>query len=244
MRMFAGPNGSGKSTLKKKLLPELRGHYINPDEIEEALQIPGYVDLGLYGVTTTTVALMEFFRNSILLKKAGLSDVVEHLRFADGRLGFTASRVNGYIASVTADFIRQKLLEQEATFTFETVMSSPDKVELLKQAQRLGYRTYLYYIATEDPAINISRVHSRVVVQGGHSVPEDKITSRYIRSLDLLMEAIRYTNRAYVFDNSAHLQAHTWLAEITDGCVLEMKAEQMPAWFKRAVLDKTTSFTG
>jgi predicted ABC-type ATPase len=36
-----------------------------------------------------------------------------------------------------------------------------------------------------------SRVHL-----GGHDVPEDKIVSRYTRSLDLLLEAIRHTNRA------------------------------------------------
>ena len=52
------------------------------------------------------------------------------------------------------------------------------------------------------------------------------------------MDAIRLTNRAYVFDNSSNNQNHTWLAEITEGKELEMKADQMPAWFKRAVLDK------
>ncbi len=78
------------------------------------------------------------------------------------------------------------------------------------------------------------------MAQGGHSVPEDKIVSRYKRSLDLLMGAIRHTDRAYIFDNSVHNQADTWLAEITDGRVLEMKTDQMPAWFKRAVWDKKT----
>jgi predicted ABC-type ATPase len=31
---------------------------------------------------------------------------------------------------------------------------------------------------------------------------------------------------------------HTWLAEITDGSRMEFKTGQIPAWFKRAVLDK------
>jgi len=64
-------------------------------------------------------------------------------------------------------------------------------VELLAQAQRVGYRTYLYFIATDDPEINISRVRNSVKL-GGHSVPEDRIAPRYGRSLDLLMEAIRH----------------------------------------------------
>jgi len=80
-------------------------------------------------------------------------------------------------------------------------MSHHSKADLLAQAQAAGYRTYLYFVATEDPAIDISRVCNRVAL-GGHSVPEDRIEPLYHRSLGLLMDAIRLTNRAYIFDNS------------------------------------------
>jgi predicted ABC-type ATPase len=114
-------------------------------------------------------------------------------------------------------------------------MSSPDKVQFLKYAQDQGFRTYLYFIATEAPEINISRVKNRVI-QGGHPVPEDKIVSRYYRSLDLLADAVQFTDRAYIFDNSFH--AKVWLAEITEGKMLEMKTDVMPHWFKIALWDK------
>jgi predicted ABC-type ATPase len=114
-------------------------------------------------------------------------------------------------------------------------MSSPDKVSLLQKAQKLGFRTYLYFVATDDPVINISRVQNRVRLCG-HPVPEDKIVSRYARSLDLLMEAIRFSDRAYIFDNSSH--ESTWLAEVTDGKELELQTAQIPAWFKIAIWDK------
>jgi predicted ABC-type ATPase len=65
-----------------------------------------------------------------------------------------------------------------------------------------------------------------------------KIVSRYTRSLDLLLEAVRHTNRAYVFDNSRDGSYHLWVAEITEGTDLEMKCDPMPAWFQRAVWDK------
>jgi predicted ABC-type ATPase len=235
--MFAGPNGSGKSALKKYLPSELLGVYLNPDEIEKEIRTQGCLDLKAYGVTTASDEVLPFLQNSSFLHKSGLSNAVERLRFADGRLTCAGVAVNSYFASVMADFFRQKLLSQKVSFTLETVMSSPDKVALLEKAQRLGYRTYLYYVATDDPDINISRVRSRVKL-GGHDVPEDKIVSRYGRSLDLLMEAIRHSNRAYIFDNSTHEQARTWLAEVTNGKILEMKTDQMPAWFKRAVWDK------
>lgn len=235
MRMFAGPNGSGKSTIKSVIRPELLGVYVNPDDIEDELRAQGFLDLRAFGVSTTQEEALAFFRCSELLEKAGLLAVAESLRLDGSKLSFHAVEVNSYMASVTADFIRHKLLETGTSFTFETVMSSADKVTFLEKAQLEGFRTYLYYVATEDPVINISRVRNRVKL-GGHPVPEDKIVSRYGRSLGLLADAIRHTNRAYIFDNSRW--QHIWLAEVTDGKVLEMKSDSMPTWFKRAVWDK------
>jgi predicted ABC-type ATPase len=235
--MFAGPNGSGKSTLKSVLSPELLGVYLNPDEIENNIRAHGWLDLAAFDVSTSPEEILAFFKQATLLQKAGLTAAAECLRFSEGKLLFHDVAVNSYFASVAADFLRRKLMQRKTTFTIETVMSSPDKIALLEKAQALGYRTYLYYIATADPAINVSRVRSRVQ-QGGHDVPEDKIVSRYDRSLRLLMEAISHAHRAYIFDNSADGQSRTWLAEITDGRVLELKTDRMPAWFKRAVWDK------
>src|SRR5205814_8183279 len=135
-----------------------------------------------------------FFRTSSYLQSAGLSTDAARLDFAGDRLVFGEVVVNAYFASVAADFLRQKLLEARISFTFETVMSSPDKVALLEKARSLGYRTYLFYVATEGPGINVSRVLTRIG-QGGHPVPEDKIVRRYHRSLGLLMDALRRTNR-------------------------------------------------
>jgi predicted ABC-type ATPase len=239
--MFAGPNGSGKSTLKSHLPPALLGVYLNPDEMELEIRRQSFLNFRAYGVTTTADAVLAFFQNSKFLQEAGWGETARQLTFADHRLEFGAVAVNSYLASVASDFLRQKLMEQRISFTLETVMSHPSKVDLLTQAQAAGYRTYLYFVATDDPAINISRVKSRVKL-GGHAVPEDKIAERYHRSLELLMTAMRHTNRAYVFDNSGNTldQRYTWLAEITEGRELELKSGQVPAWFKHAVLDKIT----
>lgn len=237
--MFAGPNGSGKSTLKSFLPPALLGAYLNPDEIEQEIRNQGFLNCSAYGVSPTAEEMRSFFIRSTFLLAEGFSDEVAKLGFAGDRVDFGAVKVNSYFASVVVDFLRQKLLEQKISFTFETVMSHQSKVDLLMQAQAAGYRTYLYYVATDDPAINISRVRNRVKL-GGHAVPEEKIESRYHRSLDLLMDAIRHTNRAYIFDNSGDNAGgrHTWLAEITEGTKLELKTDKIPSWFTRAVLDK------
>jgi len=235
MRMFAGPNGSGKSTLKSYLPAALLGVYLNPDEIEFQIRQNGFLDFSAYGVQTQSTEALSAVTNSSFLNSAGFAAAAANLAFSEERLDFSKVEVNSYFASVAVDFLRQKLLRQKDSFTFETVMSHQSKVDLLAQARAAGYRTYLYFVATDDPAINISRVRNRVKL-GGHAVPEDRIEKRYYRSLDLLVDAIRLTNRAYIFDNSG--DQHSWLAEITEGKTLGLKVEKIPAWFTKAVLEK------
>ncbi|WP_043649996.1 zeta toxin family protein [Chitinilyticum litopenaei] len=236
LRLFAGPNGSGKSTLKNVLNEEWIGVYINPDEIEKGLRANTLIDFSDFGLVVDEDALLDYLRTSTLLAKGGMLESVNNLRFADNRLHFEAVEINSYFASVLADFIRQQLLAQGISFTFESVMSSPDKVEFLRKAQQAGFRTYLYFVATEDPEINVARVSHRVET-GGHPVPEDKIRQRYYRSLELLLDAVTYSNRAYIFDNSADDQEHSWGAEVTNGEEIELKSPEMPAWFRKALWD-------
>jgi len=213
--------------------------YLNPDEIEANITKRGCVDLQSFGIQTTEEEVLSAFTGSQLLHGKSFSKAAESLSFAEGCLFFPPGVINSYFASVLVDFIRGKLLQAGLTFTFETVMSHPSKVDLLAKAQQAGYRTYLYYVATDAPEINVSRVANRVALKG-HDVPSEKIITRYYKSLELLIEAVRHTNRAYIFDNSSNNAdgTHTWLAEITDGQILELKTHQVPAWFKNAVLDK------
>ena len=235
LRMFAGPNGSGKSTIKDVINKELLGIYINPDEIEKEIKEYDFIEFSNYGFETNKDEVLEFFNNSTLLKSVNLLDDVTYLKYSDDKLIFSDIDVNSYFASVCADFIRKKLLEARKSFTFETVMSSYDKVELLKLSKKLGYRNYLYYIATSDPIINISRVKNRVTFKG-HNVSEDKIISRYYRSLDYLQDAVKLSDRAYIFDNSSYEK--TWICEITDGSAVDMKVDIAPKWVYHYLLDK------
>lgn len=233
LRMFAGPNGSGKSTIKDVISKELLGVYINPDEIEKDIKKFDFIDFNHYNITTSKDEVLDFFHNSTLLKSVDLEDEAKFLKYNTNKLIFSDIQVNSYFASVCADFIRKKLLEARKSFTFETVMSSYDKVELLKLSKSLGYRNYLYYIATSDPLINISRVKNRVAFKG-HDVPKDKIINRYYRSLGYLKDAVKLSHRAYIFDNSSNEK--TWICEITDGSNVDMKVDTIPKWIKDYLL--------
>ncbi|WP_198305843.1 hypothetical protein [Arcobacter vandammei] len=139
LRMFAGPNGSGKSTIKDVINKELLGVYINPDEIEKYIKEFDFIDFNHYQIKTSKDEVLDFLHNSTLLKSVSLEVEAKFLKYSDDKLIFSDIQVNSYFASVCADFIRKKLLEARKSFTFETVMSSYDKVELLELSKKLGY---------------------------------------------------------------------------------------------------------
>lgn len=233
--MFAGPNGSGKSTLKDALKQEWLGVYVNADEIEKILKSEGLINFSDFQVFPTEEDLFSFLKKSTLPDIVKLFESAPLVSFSDNKLYFNAVVINSYHASVLADFIRRKLVEQKVSFSFETVMSHSDKVDFLKYARLNGFRTYLYFVATEHADINVDRVQIRVA-SGGHPVPEDKIRERYTRSIGLLFDALEQSDRAYIFDNSG--TSHAFIAEITSGELLEFKVNQIPHWFDEAVVKK------
>ena len=98
--------------------------------------------------------------------------------------------IDAYRAALEAERLRNDAIAAGVSFVMETVMSTPEKVEMLREAKRKGYHIHLEYITTQSPAINVARVRNRVR-DGGHDVPEEKIVSRYERSMRLLPEAAR-----------------------------------------------------
>lgn len=104
-------------------------------------------------------------------------------------------------AQQEAERRRQACLSRRVDFSFETVMSHPSKLDVLRRARRRGYFVVLFFVATENPRLNVDRVAQRVAL-GGHDVPREKILERYERVLGLLPNAIRLADRTVLFDNS------------------------------------------
>jgi len=75
---------------------------------------------------------------------------------AEGLTGDYPDRVAK--AQRRADEIRQDCLARRVSFSFETVMSHPSKIDVLKQARSLGYSNVLYFVALESPELNVARV--------------------------------------------------------------------------------------
>lgn len=231
-RMIAGPNGSGKSTLFDFLQTQSfpLGYCLNPDKLEDELARLGRLDFGQWGLQVDESQLREFLAAHPLAARQPLPTVAVH----DNVLSGFANPGGGYFAAMLCDFLRRQWIATGQTFTFETVMSSADKVALMGTAHAAGFRTYLYYVCTDSLRINRERVAGRVL-SGGHDVPADKIDARYQRSLELLPRAIRASDRAYLFDNSS--QKHRLIAEY-EAVRLKQIAKDLPGWFVQSVLSQ------
>jgi predicted ABC-type ATPase len=169
-----------------------------------------------------------------MIKAKAVGDV-DRLQFRQNALIFGDVEVDSYWVSAIADFLHEKLVAAGRTFTFETVMSYMGKIDLLRRAQDAGFRTYLYYVATESSEINLERVRIRVD-EGGHPVAPGKVAKRYPKSLDNLLDAIKVSNRAYIFDNSG--RDSFLFVEVTDATVFDFKGSEVPVWFEKYVLGK------
>ena len=143
---------------------------------------------------------------------------------------FDTQRDLNIAAAVEAESQRIKCLTAGASFAFETVMSTPEKVALLSQARARGYDVVLVFVTTSDPEINVQRVANRVTL-GGHDVPNDAIRQRYDSAMALLPVAIEQATDALIYDNSRDDQDPQLVARKQSSAELEVyKGQQIPAW--------------
>ncbi len=128
---------------------------------------------------------------------------------------------------------REALLAAGAGIAFETVFSAVDKVEFLVRAKRAGYFVRIFFIGTSDPTINAARV-ARRVMQGGHTVPIEKIVARYERAMANLQPAIAIADRVYLFDNSIDGASARLCARTSEGALRKVYGA-LPRWIDEAV---------
>lgn len=147
-------------------------------------------------------------------------------------------------AQFAADRLRYDCLNRGADFTFETVMSHPSKIDFMRKAREAGYFVQLVFVGIEDPAINVARVKQRVSL-GGHDVPSDRIVERWKRTMAALPEAIRISNRALLFDNTAtiakpgDIATPQVVAECLDGKLAKLEALTLPGWLRQCLAQIT-----
>lgn len=240
LRIFAGPNGSGKSSMLEKIPASVPlGYYINADDLEKRIRNDEGINLSEYGITSSTKDFQRFLKESEFARiKSDISSLKDTFSISDNILiAAKGSLLPKYSAAIISDFLRKEILKAGHDFSFETVMSHPDKLEFIGRATEIGYHVYLYFISTDDVRVNIERVKTRVK-DGGHNVPETKIRTRYFRSLELLFSALKMCYKSYLFDNSDNMVE---IARIDrDGMLyFSVTKEKIPNWLITYVILKS-----
>jgi predicted ABC-type ATPase len=174
------------------------------------------------GKTTTTIQLLnnEWAADSLYINP----DNIAQEMFGDWNSPEAVLK-----AAEKATQMRYECLEQGRDFVFETVFSSPEKLEFLKKAKESGFFIRFFYVCTSDPSINVARITQRYL-NGGHEVPISKVISRYYKSLLNAEEAIAFVDRAYVYDNSIDDQLPRLLYRTIDGELFKRYTEEIPNW--------------
>lgn len=157
------------------------------------------------------------------------------LRFVNADVLAAELSIEPYEAARLAEALRRELVARSESFVFETVFSDPvgDKVSFLEAAAQRGYEVVLCYIGLSDPAESAQRVAMRVS-QGGHDVPDEKLRSRFARTLDNLRRAISRLPHVLVYDNS-DLRVPFQQVAIFDHARLSQHSECLPEWLERSL---------
>lgn len=124
---------------------------------------------------------------------------------------------------------REKCLNTRTSFVFETVFSADDKIDFVLRAKQMGFFVRLFFISTESPSINASRIAKRVM-EGGHDVPITKIISRYYKSIVNCETIASVVDRLYVYDNSVDYQDARLQFRLTNGSVAKTYVADIPQW--------------
>ncbi len=94
------------------------------------------------------------------------------------------------------------LLERNETFSIETTLATKSYINLVRRAQEKGYRVHLIFFWLETPELAIQRVAERVS-KGGHNIPIDIITRRYVAGISNLFNLfMNEVDSWMIYDNS------------------------------------------
>jgi predicted ABC-type ATPase len=141
-------------------------------------------------------------------------------------------------AATRAAELREEYLLKKKGVLFETVLSVADKLDYIIRAKEAGYFIRLFFVGTDHPSINASRI-ARRVMEGGHDVPISKIISRFNKSIANCSLIVPIVDRLYVYDNSVEYAEPKLLFRATNGR-LEKVYTEVNVW-AQSILKALTS---
>ena len=127
------------------------------------------------GKTTITTQILhhEWMENAIYINP----DQIANDKFGDWNSHEAIMQSVKY-----CEALREECLREKKSLIFETVLSADDKIDYIRRAHEAGFFIRFFFVATNHPSINASRI-ARRVMKGGHDVPITKVISRYYKSI-------------------------------------------------------------
>lgn len=143
--------------------------------------------------------------------------------------GMTSTEALNIAAANRAEALRQELMLKREDFAFETVFSrSPYWLEYLGALKEAGYEIWLFFICTDSPLLNVTRVEARVEL-GGHGVPAAKVVSRYAGSIQTAIGARALVDQLWLYDNTERDRDHRLVFRYVRGSV-DFVSTTLPSW--------------
>ena len=132
---------------------------------------------------------------------------------------------------IQATKIVEQYFSQGDSVALESVFSDTKghKLDLLKKARNVGYKTCLIFIGLESSQLCIARVIDRVE-NGGHDVPDELIEDRYQKCFKNLVKASSMVDAVLLVDNSS-LESHREFGYFEDNQFLFVSGF-VPLWFE------------
>ncbi len=174
------------------------------------------------GKTTITSQILqhEWLENSVYINP----DQVAQERFGDWNSVESVRQAAEFCTNW-----RERCLAENQSMIFETVFSAEDKLDFIHRAKLANFFIRLFFVCTESPMINASRIAGRVM-KGGHDVPIAKIISRYQKSIINCKVATTIADRTYVYDNSIDGCEARLLFRFIDGKIAKQYTSDIPQW--------------
>jgi predicted ABC-type ATPase len=239
VRVIAGPNGSGKTTLCFFLKSQINmGVWLNADEILEQFRRKGFIEYSILGFVPDKFLFNKYCKTksaTSLINQFSISAEIKKINFGEFAITFSDKKISNEAVAFLTDFFRFFLSKKNTTFSTETVLSHPSKLLFFQSLKKQSFKTYLYFVATSSPEINIGRIKSRVV-KGGHTVPPGKIKERFFRSILLLKKSVKIFDRVFIFDNSD--KELKLIVSYSKGLIDKIFEPKMPEWLSVLAINK------
>lgn len=128
-------------------------------------------------------------------------------------------------------------MELGESFGFESTYSGNSRPRIVGRAVERGYATFVVFVGTDDPEVNIERVKARVATRTGHFVPEPEIRRRWDAAQKNLIRTAHQFDRILIIDSSE--QHATTVADFVrrgkDQTLERLPDDVLPAWAGRLI---------